>query len=542
MPIKARADAESSINQTGIPAAQIRRNDDGNAPNERQPMTTHPMSPVDAAWYHMDGPANLAMVTGIMLTKERLDFKTVKAVYKRRWAGFDRFRQRVVERGFPTPIPQWEDMPNFDIDQHVHQIALPAPHDRAALTALISDIASSPLDHEQPLWQVHVIDNVEGGSALITRYHHCIGDGTAMMAAIGRLCDTTRGGSLRATPASAARIDRKRAGRTLALSFDSVRRLAGKALATAGSAIDSVAHPQHAIDKATVILEGAGMLAAELLKAPDPQSPLKGAFGMRKHVAWSEPVAIEDVKAIGTPWGAKVNDVLVAGMTGALRAYLKRRGVDVAHTTVRAMVPVDLRPPERVGELGNEFGLVVLDLAVASSDSMDRLATTKRRMDALKRSPEAVATLILFDILGRGPKPLGDFANEIFGSKASVVMTNVAGPKKTLYLAGVPIDRMMFWVPHPGKQLGMGISILSYKGMASLAVIADAHLVPDPYAITTRFNREFAQMLRRVKADAMTAPGKRPAARKGIRKTAPGPKLAAKRATRQATATGKAVP
>ena len=108
-------------------------------------MTTHPMSPVDAAWYHMDGPANLAMVTGIMLTKEPLDFKTVRAVYKRRWVGFDRFRQRVVERGFPMPIPQWEDMPNFDIDQHIHRIGLPAPHDRAALAAIINDIASSPL-------------------------------------------------------------------------------------------------------------------------------------------------------------------------------------------------------------------------------------------------------------------------------------------------------------------------------------------------------------------------------------------------------------
>ena len=433
-------------------------------------------------------------------------------------------------------------MPNFDIDQHVHRIALPAPHDRAALTALINDIASSPLDHEQPLWQVHVIDNVEGGSALITRYHHCIGDGTAMMAAIERLCDTTRDASLRAARASAARSSAGASAASLAPSLDAVERTAGKALATAGSAIDPSRIRNTRSTKATVVLEGAGMLAAELLKTPDPQSPLKGAFGMRKHVAWSEPVAIEDVKAIGAPSGAKVNDVLVAGMTGALRAYLKRRGVDVDHTTVRAMVPVDLRPPERVGELGNEFGLVVLDLAVASSDSMDRLATTKRRMDALKRSPEAVATLVLFDILGRGPKPLEDFANEIFGSKASVVMTNVAGPKKTLYLAGVPIDRMMFWVPHPGRQLGMGISILSYRGMASLAVIADAHLVPDPDAITTRFNREFAQMLRRVKADAARAPARKPAARTKVGKRVASPKAAANRTARRTTASGKSAP
>jgi diacylglycerol O-acyltransferase / wax synthase len=89
-----------------------------------------------------------------------------------------------------------------------------------------------------------------------------------------------------------------------------------------------------------------------------------------------------------------------------------------------------------------------------------------------------------------------DLANQIFGSKASVVMTNVAGPRQTLYLAGVAIERMMFWVPHPGRQLGMGISIMSYRGEATLAVIADARLVPDPQEITAQFNREFAAMLR----------------------------------------------
>ena len=503
-------------------------------------MTTHPMSPVDAAWYHMDGPANLAMVTGILLTKERLEFKKVRSVYKRRLVRFDRFRQRVVERGFPISTPQWEDMPNFDIDQHIHQVALPAPHDEAALTALINDIASSPLDHEQPLWQVHVVDDVEGGSALIMRYHHCIGDGTAMMAVIQRLYDTTPDAWSRTMPAGAANIKRRRVDRVLAPSLDTIERAARKALATARSAVDVVAHPQQVLDKAAFIIQGAGMLVAELLKSSDPQSPLKGEFGMRKHVAWSKAVALKDIRAIGAPAGAKVNDVLVAGMTGALRAYLKGRGVDVDHTTVRAMVPVDLRPPERAGELGNEFGLVVLDLAVASRDSMARLAATKARMDALKRSPEPLAMLVLFNLFGRGPKPLGDLANDIFTSKASVVMTNVVGPTKTLYLAGVPIDRMMFWVPHPGKQLGMGISILSYKGMASLAIIADAHLVPDPEAITARFNREFAQMLRRVKEDAVRARSGKSAARKSIGKVVVGPKSGGTSTARKTIASRKA--
>ncbi|HJW11671.1 MAG TPA: WS/DGAT domain-containing protein, partial [Albitalea sp.] len=315
------------------------------------------------------------------------------------------------------------------------------------------------------------------------RYHHCIGDGAAIMAVTWRLFDTRPRAPLHAAPSAPAAAPPPRTG-------------------LLDAAFDLVTHPQRVVAQAATVLEGAGMLVNELLKWPDPPSPLKGEFGAAKHVAWSQPVAISDVKAIGAASGAKVNDVLVAAMTGALRHYLQQRGVDVAHTTVRAMVPVDLRPPERVGALGNEFGLVILDLAVARATPAQRLATTKARMDALKRSPEAVAMQLLLDIFGRGPKPLEDLANQVFGSKASVVMTNVVGPAQTLYLAGTAIDRMTFFVPHPGQQLGMGISILSYKGLATLAVIADARLVPDPQTITAQFNREFAAMLQRVKANA----------------------------------------
>ncbi len=128
------------------------------------------------------------------------------------------------------------------------------------------------------------------------------------------------------------------------------------------------------------------------------------------------------------------------------------------------------------------------------SGPMQRLIAAKARMDVLKRSPEAVAMRVLFDVFGRGPTALEDAAQGVFGSKASVVLTNVAGPRTRLYLAGVPIERMMFCVPHPGDQLGMGISVLSYRKAASLAVMADARLVPDPWAITEAFEREVAQM------------------------------------------------
>lgn len=480
------------------------------------------MSAADAAWFHNDGPANLAIVMGVVLTKKPLDFERVRQIYTERIVTFDRFRQRVVETGFPMATPHWQDMPDFNVDQHLHHIALAAPHDEAALVELVNDLASMPLDHALPLWQAYVVDDVEGGSALITRAHHCMADGTAMMTVTQRLYDPAPGAKPlsppRARGASIGKGAGKGAGKgVFAPAIDFITETARDALALAG---------------------GAGMLVSELLRADDPPSPLKGDFALGKRVAWSQPVAVRDIKAIGKRYDAKVNDVLVAAMTGALRTYLKGRGVDVDHTTVRALVPVDLRPPERIGQLGNEFGLVLLDLAVTETRTDRRLALTKARMNALKRSPEPLATKALLNLLGRGPKLLEDFSNDLFGRKASVVMTNVVGPSGVLYLAGVPIDRILPWAPHPGKQLGMAVSILSYRGSASLTVIGDARLVPDPQTITGEFNREFKKMLEGATAvaaatTARKAPARKVAATKAVARKASARKAPAPR--RQAT-------
>lgn len=451
-------------------------------------MTHHTLSPVDAAWYQMDGPANLAVITGLMLTRQPLDFGAVRARYQQQLLKFDRFRQRVTPRGLGLAMPQWEDMPHFNIDQHVHHIALPAPHDHAALTALLNDLASLPLDRSLPLWQLVVVDQVAGGSAVIMRMHHCIADGTAMMAVMQTVFD-------------AERPKRSKAS-------------AQAETSTAVTTSPSLGMVDEAAQLLGGVISGAGMLVAELLKPSDPPSPLKGEFGLPKRLAWSAPVALAGVKAIAAQYGAKVNDVLVAAVTGALRSYLKQRGTDVNHTSLRAMVPVDLRPPGRADELGNAFGLVILDLAVTSARPEQRLELTKARMDALKHSPEASATNLLLNLLGRGPKVLEDIAEQMFGSKVSLVLTNVVGPQTPVSLTGVPIERMMFWVPHPGDEMGLGVSIMSYCGSVTVSMETDAQLVPDPHSITDAFTHEFDALLATVQPAA--APKTR---RKPIRKT-----------------------
>lgn len=487
-------------------------------------MKLQPMSPVDANWYHMDGPANTAVITSIMLTPAPLDFEKVKRVYRQRLPRFERFSQRVVDRGLPYATPYWEAMPDFSIEQQMHHVALPPPGDDAALAELISDLASTPLDHARPLWEVHVVDGVGAGSALITRMHHCMGDGTANKL----VAQTLFGPEADVEPAEETPTAAEPGAfeQLLAPVLDTAQRSVEQMRGAISATVEAATHPEETLRKAGYLLAGAGMLAGELLRTDDPPSPLKGEFGLQKRVAWSAPVALADVKAIGVPLGAKINDVLVAGMTGALRTYLHRRGLDVNRMTVRAMVPVDLRPPERANELGNHFGVVLLDLAIRSRQRLQRVLATKANMNALKQSPEPLAALTLFNLLGRVPKAVADIAAQMFQSKASVVMTNVAGPAEKLQLAGVPIERVMFWVPHPGKELGMGISILSYCGYATLAVIADARLVPDPEAITQEFNREFAAMLKAVrekKAPAVskaTSRGAPAAGKRGVR-TAP---------------------
>ncbi|WP_284614777.1 wax ester/triacylglycerol synthase family O-acyltransferase [Aquabacterium humicola] len=437
-------------------------------------MTTtpdEPMSPVDAAWYHMDGRVNPAIVTGVLVTRTPLDVARVQQVCRERLLSFERFRQRVVEHGLPLPVPHWRTLPDFDLDQHLHHVALPAPHDDEALRRLVGELASTPLDRRLPLWQWTLVDRVGRGSALVMRCHHCIGDGGAMMAVAQRLFD-------------------------------------GAALPVHARHAAPPAPPRGLLGWLDGLAGGVTAIVGELLRPDDPASPMKGAFGVRQQVAWSRPLALKDVKRIGARRAAKVNDVLVATMTGALRAYLQRRGHDPRLRTLRAMVPVDLRPPARRGRLGNEFGLVILELPIGLARRDQRLAATQQRMDALKRSAEPFAMRVLMDLFGRGPKVLEDVANTLFGSKASVVFTNVAGPMEPVRFAGAPVERLMFCVPHPGNDLGMGISIMSYAGRVTLLVMADAGLVPDPQAITRLFEREFDALLRTASRPETRAPGR----------------------------------
>lgn len=456
---------------------------------------TEPLSNVDTAWLHMEDPANLMMISAVTAFDEPLDFERLRATIQYRMLRFDRFRQRVVEPKLRPGKPYWETDPHFDLDAHLHRIALPAPGDKATLQSTISDLVSMPLDYSKPLWQFHLIENYGVGCALLVRLHHCIGDGMALAHVLLSMTDTDPD-----APWPAAEPEEERPARWNPL--PAMFKPASEALKTTRSlsetlideSLATLTNPAHALDLLKLGTSGARALGKLLLIPPDPPTVFKGSLGVQKRVAWSDPILLGEVKAVGHVTGGTINDILLTAVTGALRRYLQRRGEPVAGLDVRAVVPVNLRPLDEVPDLGNRFGLVFLSLPVGIGDSLDCLFELKARMDEIKNSPEAIVAFGILNAIGMSPAEIEDVVVRIFGLKATAVMTNVPGPRQTLYLAGQPIRDVMFWVPQSGR-LGLGVSIMSYDGEVRLGVATDAGLIPDPDAIIAGFHEEFQGLL-----------------------------------------------
>lgn len=453
-------------------------------------VTTEPFSPADAAWLHMEDPTNLMMITGIWTLDTPIDEELVRRLTEERFLRFRRFRMRVTGGRRPIELPRWEVDPTFDLAAHLHHVALPAPGERAQLQRLVSDLMSTPLDFSKPPWQVHLVDNVEGGSALVYRLHHCLADGIALV----RVMLSTTDERLEPLPAEA---EEGPGELHLPLVPSQLVRGVEATLQTGGALLHGglqlLRDPARAVDAVREGARAAAALGHLLLLSPDPQTLFKGPLGVSKRAAWSAAVPLGEVKDLGQHYGATVNDVLLAALSGALRRYVVGRGDAADGLDIRAAVPVNLRPPEEPLSLGNRFGLVFLSLPIGLPRPAQRLHELKRRMDQIKASAEAVVAFGILNAIGVAPDELENVVVELFGSKATAVMTNVPGPRQTLHYGGHAVRDMMAFVPQSGR-LGLGISILSYAGQVRLGIACDAGLVPDPQTIVDAFHDEFGRL------------------------------------------------
>jgi WS/DGAT/MGAT family acyltransferase len=464
---------KTARNKPAIKPAKVRR----------QFFEAERMSPVDRAWLRMDSPANLMMILGVWIIKPGVGFQAVTERLEERLLQHPRFGQRVEEDALGA---RWVPDEDFRIERHVVLEHLPSTaksQEPQALQALLATLAVKPLDMNFPLWQFHLVEHYRGGSALLARIHHCIADGVALMGVTKSMVD---GGEMPKGAAFGSTDDARLADvKDLLSGLWSEPKKGLEVLFEKG-----LSGSADLAKYAYLAVQDASSLA---FMPDDSPTRLKGTPGMRKRVAWCEPLPFEEVKAVAHALNCSINDLLTSCVAGAFSNYLKDWGDGVQGKEIRAMVPVNLRTAADVGKMGNHFGLAPLVLPLGIDNPIERVYEVRRRMAEMKGSFQPLFTLGLLAAAGLLVKPGQDALLDLFSKKTTLVLTNVPGPREKLKFLGATLEQDLVWVPQSGT-VGLGVSLLSYGGGVQFGIISDADLCPEPQAIVEKFASEFAKL------------------------------------------------
>lgn len=456
------------------------------------------LSSVDTAWLRMDRPTNLMLIVGIMVFDRPIAFARLQRVVMNRLVSYRRFRQRVVQDFIGT---FWEDDELFDLEFHLQRTALPAPAGKAELEHLASELVATPLDPAKPLWHLQLVENYQGGCALVVRIHHCIADGIALTGVmLDLMYSTPEGDRHQPLETKAAAVEDEHAHFWNQV-FEPLNDAVARSLKVSGAFwskyFEFAFNPSRLLDYARTSSAVTLELARIAAMPDDSPTRFKGKPGAAKRMAWSAPMPLGEIKSACRTLGCSMNDLLLSAVAGALRSYLEDKGDAVEGTEIRALVPVNLRSaqpdPDPDKRLGNQFGLLALLLPVGIASPLERLFEVRRRMEERKNSLQAPVTLGILGVVGMAPRHVQQQILDTIATKATAVMTNVPGPQQALYLAGALLKEIMFWVPQSGD-IGMGVSILSYNGRVQFGLLADRGLVEDPEDIVRRFAPELEQV------------------------------------------------
>jgi len=448
-------------------------------------MGRRPVDPVDTIWLNMDRADNLMVIESLMMLDGPVDWNRFKGTVEHRIGDrFPVFRQRPVPSRLPMVAPHWEDDPDFDIERHFVHGRLPKPGGDRELQTYMNRHLGLPLDRSRPIWEMHLLDGYQGGSAVYSRLHHSLADGIALMQVLLSLTD------------AAPDDDLAEAADTSDLTNHGVLDTAAHVAAAAGHAmldLPQLVRPKYVADAMTLARQTGG-ITAKLLLTRNPTSPVNGPVGVEKRVVWADPIPLDAVLDAGHRTGSTVNDVLVSALAGALHRYVARHHGEPVD--IPTMVPVNVRPLDEPlpRELGNRFALVLFILPSSLGTPFERLAETKRRMTAIKDSPEALMTFGLITGIGRTGPDLERFLVDFFANKACGVTTNVPGPRSARFVAGTRIRRMVGWAPESGQQT-LGTGIFSYDGEVTVGFKVDAHQFPRPEELLEDYQAEVAELL-----------------------------------------------
>ena len=422
------------------------------------------------------GPIHVHVGATILVEGEPPPFGELLAHVDRRLALVPRFRRRVT----PTPLnlsnPEWTADPRFDLAWHVRRAALPGPGGMSELRELAGRIFSEPLDFTRPLWQLYLIEGLEGGRhAYVNKTHHALVDGVAAVDVAAVILDASpEGMEIELTDEPIDEGEATPEVRLVRAVSDRIR----EPLRVARSAVrETIATPRSSAGRVVRTAESFARLAASGPAAP--RTSLNQEIGRDRRVGLLS-ADLARLKAMRGDGGATVNDVILSVSTGALRRCFERRGEPVPERLV-ALVPMSVRKPDEAGELGNRIATLMVSLPIGEPDPAERLALIHAETTRLKASEQARAASLVIEATGWTPPTINRVLADVMARPLTwnLVVSNVPGPQMPLYLLGRKLAAIYPFVPLSPQNHALSIGVLSYDGSVCFGLAGDREVVDD---------------------------------------------------------------
>jgi diacylglycerol O-acyltransferase len=464
-------------------------------------VVTDRLSALDVSFLYLEEPTTPMHVGGLAVFEppaEGFDYDRLVTLIEDRISLVPRYRQKI--RSVPGHLanPVWVDDSDFDVTFHVRRSALPKPGSDAQLRELVGRLMSRRLDRNRPLWEMYLVEGLEGGRiAVITKTHHAMVDGVSAVDIGQVILDVTP--TPRDVPEDLWMPQPP--PDALGLVVGAVEELVRRPTAVADTVRIGLLDLRSTATKLVGAIGGLAA-AARVAARPAPDTPLNVPIGEQRRfgVARTE---LDDYKRVRKAHGGTVNDVVLATVAGALRSWLLSRGEPVTNgKTVRAMVPVSIRPDQEQGTLGNRVSSFLVDLPVGEPDPVVRLHQVGFAMKAHKESGQSVGADAIVALSGFAPPTLHSLgarvANGFTRRLFNLVVTNVPGPQFPLYAAGAQMLEMFPVVPL-AKGQGLCIGLTSYNGGVYYGLNADRDALPDVDVIGSLLEESLAELVDTVK-------------------------------------------